>query len=239
MPIPSIVVINRSTAWSDAEARAVTTALQIQVTRDFAPVWGLDCNLIHWTPGLVAPPGAWWLCFFDNTDDATALGYHETTPSGTPIGKVFVKTTQLAGSNPTISASHELLEMLADPWINDCTMSADNRTLYAKEACDACEDDQFGYAIDRVMVSDFVFPAWFEGWRAVDSTKFDHRNAITAPFQLLPGGYIGFMSVTGGGWQQATADHAPRAQYRVHVGSRRERRVLQKHFWRPSTAVIS
>jgi hypothetical protein len=233
---PTIIVINRSTVWNEPTANACVAALQTQVNRDFAPVWDLGCSLVPWTQGLVAPPGAWWLGLFDTTDDAAALGYHEMTPSGTPLGKVFLKTTISAGQNPTISASHELLEMLADPWINDTVMSADNTTLYAKENCDACEDDQFGYAIDGITVSDFVYPSWFQGWRAAHSVAFDHQHKITAPFQLLSGGYIGYMTVSGGGWQQRTADLEARSQYRAHVGTRRERRGLAKQFWRPSSS---
>jgi len=57
--------------------------------------------------------------------------------------------------------SHELLEMLADPWINWCATGNDSK-IYALEVCDAVEADDLGYDIDGVRVSDFVTPAWFE-----------------------------------------------------------------------------
>ena len=56
----------------------------------------------------------------DNPDQAGALGYHEITSQGTPLGKVFAKLDLQSGASWTVTLSHELLEMLADPWINWC-----------------------------------------------------------------------------------------------------------------------
>jgi hypothetical protein len=78
-------------------------------------------------------------------------------------------------------------------------------------------------------LSDFVTPAWFEGWRAAHSTKFDFQNHITAPFQLLTGGYIGYFDIrNSGGWKQLFADNVPEHKSRLAVGSRRERRTVEK-----------
>ncbi len=49
------------------------------------------------------------------------------------------------------------------------------------------EEDTF--KINGVDMSDFVYPAYFELFRAPGSVKFDHENKVTRPFQLLPGGY--------------------------------------------------
>ena len=50
------------------------------------------------------------------------------------------------------------------------------RQLYAYEVCDPCEDDSLGYHIDNILLSDFVYPAWFEGFRTESSTQFDRMN---------------------------------------------------------------
>lgn len=39
-----VSIINASDAVSDAECRALTDALQIQVSRDFAPAWRIDAS---------------------------------------------------------------------------------------------------------------------------------------------------------------------------------------------------
>jgi hypothetical protein len=171
-------------------------------------------------------PGDWWLVILDNSDQADALGYHDVTAEGLPLGKVFAKTTQQYGEKWSVTASHELLEMLADPEINLTVFLEEQKggRLYAYEVCDACEADQFGYSIDGVAVSDFVFPSWFESFRK--HGPFDHQNKIQKPLQLLKGGYIGIYDVlSGGGWTQLTAE-AVNSRARAPIGSRRERRNI-------------
>ena len=231
-----ISVINASTVLTDAEIRPVVNALQQQVTHDFRPVWGVDAELTFVPSGSSPPIGTWWLTILDDADQAGALGYHDLTPDGLPLGKVFAATDLKYGTSWTVTASHELLEMLADPNIN-LTVFVQNEnttgTLYAYEVCDACESDAYAYKIGSVQVSDFVFPSWFEDFRPEGSTQFDQVNKITEPLELLSGGYIGVFSVSdGSGWQQMTAEKTPiDAIHRGNVGSRRERRRTPHTQW--------
>ena len=231
-----ISVINESSVLTDADVTPVVIALQQQVTSDFRPFWGTDAELKMIPQGTQAPAGTWWLVILDDSDQAGALGYHDLTPEGLPMGKVFAASDLKAGTSWSVTASHELLEMLADPNINLTvfTQNAETAgTLYAYEVCDPCEDDSFGYKIGNILVSDFVYPAWFESFREQASTQFDHMNQIQSPLQLLTGGYIGVFSVTdGSGWQQQTAEKHPlNLRQRGHVGSRRERRSIPQLQW--------
>ena len=158
-----------------------------------------------------------------------------------PLGKVFAGTDLKYGYTWSVTASHELLEMLADPNINLTVFVQSSDTagkLYAYEVADACEADENGYKIGEVLVSDFVFPSWFEDFRTEGSTQFDQTNQITLPFQLLAGGYIGVFDVnSGSGWHQLTAEKHPTSmQLRGNVGSRRERRGLPRYQWLPTLA---
>lgn len=231
-----VAVINASTVLSDADVQGAVPALQTQVHRDFAPVWGVDADLTF-VPNTQKPAsGNWWLVILDTSDQAGALGYHDLTSEGLPMGKVFAQSDVQAGTSWTVTASHELLEMLGDPDI-DLTVfvqpQANLGTLYAYEVCDACEDDQFGYKIGQTLVSDFVFPSWFESFRPQGSTQFDYQKKVTRPFQLLSGGYIGVFDVTGGtGWHQITARGAPlNYRMRPRLGSRRDRRRIPRDEW--------
>jgi hypothetical protein len=231
-----VAVLNQSTVLTDEQVSAAIPALQTQVHRDFAPAWGTDADLTFVPHGSQPDPGAWWLVVLDNSDQAGALGYHDLTTEGMPLGKVFAGTVMQAGDSWTVTASHELLEMLGDPDIDLTVFVQPDQTtgtIYAYEACDACESDQYGYQIDGVLVSDFVFPSWFESFRQPGSTQFDYSKQINKPFQLLSGGYIGTFDVTAGtGWQQTTADQtAFRFDMRAHVGSRRERRRTPRNHW--------
>ncbi len=236
LPPIQIAVINESTVLQDADVVPVIAALQEQVSNDFGPVWGIDAALTMIPKGTPPPDTSWWLVMLDDSDQAGALGYHDLTPAALPIGKVFAASDLKAGTSWTVTASHELLEMLVDPDIN-LTAFVQNAntqgTLYAYEVCDACEDDSFAYQIDNVLLSDFVYPAWFESFRTQGSTTFDRMNQIHNPLTLIKGGYIGVFNVTEGtGWQQQTMEEKPvNVKFRGPVGSRRERRSTPRSQW--------
>jgi len=230
-----IAVINASSAVSDQQVQAMVPALQTQVHRDFAPVWGVDADLTFVGHGATAPPGSWWLTVLDNSDQAGALGYHDRTDEGLPLGKAFAGTDIQAGNSWTVTVSHELLEMLGDPDIDLCAYAPKNgggMLLYAYEVCDACEADSTGYNINGTLVSDFVYPAWFESFRTA-GTQFDYRSLIQQPFGLLTEGYISVFDTTNtDGWTQTSPQGAQgRYAMRAPVGSRRERRRTPRGQW--------
>jgi hypothetical protein len=145
-----ISVINESTVLTDSEVIPVIAALQKQITNDFRPAWGVDAELALVPKNTQPPTGSWWVVVLDDSDQAGALGYHDLTSDGLPIGKVFAASDLKYGNSWTVTASHEVLEMLADPNINLTVFVQNANTtgvLYAYEVCDACEDDSFGYQI--------------------------------------------------------------------------------------------
>jgi len=234
-----IAVVNESTVVSDADVRAAAVALQSQVSHDFYPLWRIPAALYVIPKTATPPPSFWQLIVFDDSDQADALGYHDLTAAGLPIGKVFARSDIQAGTSWTVTASHELLEMLVDPYINlaaESDSAAGSITMYAYEVSDAVEADVLGYTgVGGVLLSDFVLPAWFQP--AVPA-PYSFRRNVAAPFALAPGGYISILSVgSGAGWTQITARHggsivrggpvAPR-------GSRRQRRATARHLWRRS-----
>jgi hypothetical protein len=235
-----IAVINEYALLTDAVVQAAVNALQKQVHAHFAPAWGIDADLTYYPKGKTPPLTAWQLVILDNSDQAGALGYHDVTNTGYPIGKVFAGTDAQYGSSWTVTASHELLEMLGDPDIN-LTVFRESKdgssgTLYAYETCDACEDDSFGYKIDGVLLSDFVFPEWFEDFHPA-GTKYDYQGKIAAAFQLIKGGYIGIYKInSGAGWTQLTDEKTSLLyKMRANIGSRRERRRTPRDQWLRST----
>lgn len=217
-----VAVLNRATTISDAEVLKIVEALQVQVTNHFSPVWGIGAH-VKFVPkaDLTSWKGYWNVVFLDTSDEANALGYHDLTPEGLPLGKVFVKTTKMYGGKVSVTASHELLEMLGDPNIN-LMAQANDGTVYAYENCDAVEADGLGYQVDGITVSDFVTPEWFSDSLAGHDVRFDFKGHLSGPFELAAGGYISIRR-PGQGWTQVFADEVdPLA--RPRVGSRRERR---------------
>lgn len=228
-----IAILNESTVVSDADVQACVNALAVQVARDFFPWWGIIAQL-NFHPSKIAPPNTWQLVVLDDSDQADALGYHELTAGGLPLGKVFARSDQQAGTSWTVTASHELLEMLADPDIELAAEfdSADGSiSFYSYECADAVEADNLGYRIGGVLVSDFVFPSWFQP--AAPGPR-DLVGAVKSSFELAPGGYISLLKVgQGSGWTQVTADKLPGGPAAPR-GSRRWRRNLPKACWRRS-----
>jgi hypothetical protein len=127
-----------------AKVTPAVAAPQKLVTNDFCPVWGTDAELTIVPKGTQPSNGSWWLVLLDDSDQANALGYHDLTTEGLPIGKVSASDLK-AGTSWTVTASHELLEMLGHPNVNLTVFVQNSNTagiLYAYEVRDACRRRQ-------------------------------------------------------------------------------------------------
>ncbi len=205
-----IAIINHSTAVSDKQVASAVGAFQKQVTADFAPVWGLNADITVVHSGRQVPPNAWQLLVLDDADQADALGYHDVTPLGLPLMKVFASTANQDGVSWTSVASHEILEALADPYIDSTVFietDAHNGRLWPMEICDPVEGDL--YTIGNVEVSNFVTPHWFTPDPPAGAV-FDHLKLTNQPFEIRPNGYMQYYDVSNGsGWQQINEDRHP------------------------------
>ena len=200
----NIYVLNKSSVLTDAQIQAWLPAFN-KFVHNVQAWWPRPAQLV-WCPQEQEPSLAWKLVFADTSDQEGALGYHDlTTPDGRPISYVFAKDDEKYGYNPTITATHEIAEMIADPWISE-TFQISNTQFFAKEVCDPCEADEFAYEIKvepfpAVKVSDFVLPKWF----IPGSTgQFDFTKQIDQPLKILSGGYMSVFT-SGHGWTQITA----------------------------------
>jgi len=204
---PTIAILNQSTILTDAQVQTAIAAAQIQIIRDLAPAWFVRANLRFMPHGTVVPPNAWVMQILDTSDQKGAAGYHSMSNAGQPSGSVFAKTDADHGLSWTVTLTHELVEMIGDPYAASTVFAQTGATtgmLFASELCDAVEDDALGYLINGVRVTDFVLPAFFEAGRAPGRAKFDFCGHLTAPFSIAPGGYLSVFPVESGtkGWTQ-------------------------------------
>ena len=201
-----IYVSNKSTVLPDSEVQSALPAFQRQCWH-VKSWWGAFATLVFTD----SPPAeSWQIVVLDDSDQAGALGYHDFTPGGRPISKIFANTDKKYGYNWTVTFSHELCEMLCDPWIS-AAYQTDNDKFYALEVGDPVEADEFGYAIKitgypSITVSDFAIPNWFIPGAP---GPYDYRKHCTQPLQVLVGGYAQYYS--GGGWHQVNAQGAEMA----------------------------
>jgi hypothetical protein len=72
---------------------------------------------------------------------------------------------------------------------------------YLVEICDPSEASEFGYSVNDVRVSDFYTPHFFDPV-AAPGTRYSFNGAITAPRQVLRGGYLTWREPTSGHWFQ-------------------------------------
>jgi hypothetical protein len=230
--IPTIACINSATVDLGVDFDALIAALQKFVDTLFAPIWGTHAKLVKADNFL---PGAWAIGFLDNADVQGALGYHDLTPDGLPLSKVFVETTLAVNQKVSVTACHELAEMLVDPAVNLWAEAADGTTLYAYEMADAVEEVEFD--LDGIAMSDFVYPAFFEGFRKPGSTKFDYAGNVNKPFQILSGGYslirkgAKVQQIFGSAAKekrfQKEDRHGHRSEYRLHGPSLKRSKKLK------------
>jgi hypothetical protein len=188
---PTIAVVNRSRRVRDRELQRVVRALQKQIDRDFFPLWGWRANLVL-QRSQAARPRAMKLILANRPDEEDALGYHFL--DGVPLTYVFTEDERGRPVEWHSVASHEALEMIADPGVNlyaDGFYRQDGRrrrAFIAYEVCDPVQGD--GYRVDGIRVSDFVVPEWFEPDRPAKSMQFSFCGAVAAPFQVAPRGYV-------------------------------------------------
>jgi uncharacterized protein DUF4062 len=209
-----VAVLNESKTVSDDEVRAAVVALQKQVHDDFAPAWGVDAELTFVPRDSKPQAGSWWLALADNSDYEGAVAYHSITAEGLPYVKISAASARQQDWPWSMAASHDLLEMLANPRLNlTVVVSEDNAQtgrIYIREICDPVASPNCAYKIGGIVVSDFVYPAWFESFRVPGNTQFDHASHVSAPFEVAADSYVTYCDFkTSFGWQSAVGQQPP------------------------------
>lgn len=183
----SIVIVNVDTSVAPAEIIRAAAALQRQVLEHFYPVWGVDATVRAASPESPARDDEWRLELRRVPTIDGALGFHDTTDAGLPRLFDFPELDAQDGVPWTVTASHEILEALADPQLRRAAQDNDG-VFWATEVCDPVERDT--YEIDGVRVSNFQYPAWQEPPpKPSATTRYDHLGLCKGPWEVRDGGY--------------------------------------------------
>ncbi len=209
-----VAVVNQSSKRA-SEALRLVEALQTQVTRDFQPAWGMDAQIHYFGPEADLPQRWWRLLLLDDRpkgDPHGEFGHYTNEKVGegwVPVAYVY---TAPAGAAWTRTASHELVEMLCNPYL--CAASYEHRShgelhLYSLEACDPCQTSF--YTIDGVEVSNFVYPAFYSEHRP---RPLDHLGRLEKRYFPLSGGIVSVYDSAKNGWVGRTPDPADSGKLR-------------------------
>lgn len=213
MLIPQIALVpDPALAPTDAadvstRLQGLAAALQIQVDKHFGPLWNATGTVAYFDDLARVPSGFWPIVITDSVADPKILGYH-LDDTNQPYAVVRYTPDW------TLTTSHELLEMLADPWGNRLIAgpSVDERTpndqvRYLLEICDPVEDVSCAYTINGFVVTDFITPAYHNPAGSAND-RYDYMGKITQPRQILPNGYITWKDLSDGKIYQLEVDGA-------------------------------
>jgi hypothetical protein len=191
-----VALVADTDAVSAREITRVAAALDKQVTRDFGPRWGVLATVDPVFSLEDIPVGYWPLILRDRIKAPGADGFHKDR-FGQPLALMALTDSW------SLTASHECLEMLADPFGDrmipgPSIKRGEGRVSYLVEVCDPPESDEFAYTVNDVLVSDFITPAYYDPVK-VDGVRYSFTGAIERPRQVLEGGYIS--------WRNQTNEH--------------------------------
>lgn len=201
-----VALIDQTGTIARSALDEVAGALSEQVAHDFAPVWHVNATVGVYTE---QQPGMWTILIQRTLDDPNALGYH-TDDHNQPISYV-----ELTRDWPA-TVSHELLEMLADPWgsrmhgarlpwgVEDQyerfgLAHESTHVSYLLEVCDPPEATS--YEVGGVELSDFVHPHWYRT-NAPPGYDFSQAGGCKIQREVAEGGYVSFCNPKTGEWYQ-------------------------------------
>ncbi len=192
-----IALVSELQQIAPVDLARVSAAIQRQVVEDFAPIWNVSATIDPF-PDLDHVPVGYWTILITAKDLGAELGVHYDD-AGQPHAVVELSDSW------SISASHECLEMLLDPWGNRVTDGvlpggSGQRVQYLLEVCDPCQDASFAYPINDMLVSEFYTPAYLEPARP--GARYSCRGSLSAPLTILKGGYLSWYDPLAGNWYQ-------------------------------------
>lgn len=177
----------------------VGAALQRQLLRDVAPIWGVNATLDVFAALEHVPPGYWPILVGDHFPGVESIGMHLDL-NGQPFALVETSPSW------SLTASHEAIEMVIDPWGSRTVpggspMAGQGLVDILVEVCDPSGGAQWAYTVNGYLVSDFCTPNYYDPVGA-PGVRYSFTGALTEPRQILEGGYLSWRDPATGDWWQ-------------------------------------
>src|SRR4051794_10131121 len=204
----NLALVSEVEGHDPSDVSRVAAALQRQATRDFLPTWSVRATVDAFPRLEDVPIGYWPMTIVPDVKDAAGI---HPDPDGQRFALIEMSDSW------SLTASHEMLEMLADPFGNRVVAGrspkrGQGRVEFLVEVCDPSEAAEFGYTVNDVLVSDFYTARYFDP--AFDTqARYSFTGAITKPRQVLRGGYLSWHDPVSNHWWQQTWT-GPRKEFR-------------------------
>lgn len=210
MLIRQLALVTETKKVAFSAISRVGAALQKQATRDLAPIWQVKATVDSFSK-LDDVPVGYWPIIITEDDLGDAAGIHEDK-QGQPFALVKFD------NGWSLTASHECLEMLVDPFGNrlmpgQSPMKGQGRVEFLVEVCDPSEDTPFAYRVNGIVLSDFYTPNYFDPVAAT-GVRYSFTGAIKAPRQVLKNGYLSWHDPVSDHWYQETFFSGSKPRFR-------------------------
>jgi len=187
MPTINLALVSEVKGRDPSDVARVAAALQRQASRDFGPIWSVQATVDAFPRLEDVPVGYWPMIVETDINTPGAAGVHEDK-NGQPFALITMSDSW------SLTASHEMLEMLADPFgrrviPGKSPKRGQGRVEFLVEVCDPCEAQEFAYTVNDILVSDFYTPHYFDP-KVSGGVRYDFTGAIESPRDVLEGGYI-------------------------------------------------
>ena len=194
-----------------SELGRVSAALQRQAVRDLGPIWEVQATVDAFQKLEDVPLGYWPIIVMDEINTPGAAGVHEDK-DGQPFALVQARPGW------SLTASHECLEMLVDPFGNRLVPGlspkpGQGRVEFLVEVCDPSEAAAFAYTVNGVTVSDFYTPHYFDPV-VNPAVPYSFTAAIKKPRDVLKGGYLSWHDLKSDHWFQETFFDGTKPKFR-------------------------
>jgi hypothetical protein len=198
MPLCQLALVSETDRVDAGELMTVSAALQKQVTRDFGPIWDIEATVDPFAR-LEDVPVGYWPIMIRNSLHGEGPGTHKSR-NNQPFALVEW------GRDWPWTASHEALEMLADPFesrliAGEAPDGTGRRVEFLVEVSDPCQE--FGYTVNGIFLSDFYTPEYFDPVTA-PGVRYSFNGSLTGPRTVAPGGYVTWHDPVTDDWWQKT-----------------------------------
>lgn len=211
MLVTEIAIVSETEQINGSQLNRVAAALQKQAIRDLEPIWNIIATVDGFSLLEDVPLGYWPIIVRDDIGMPGAAGVH-LDDNGQPFALVQYSDSW------SLTASHEALEMLVDPFGNrlvagDSPKPGQGRVEFLVEVSDPTEDAQFGYAVNGLLVSDFYTPSFFDPVGS-PGVRYSYGGHVDGPRRIAQGGYLSWHEPVSDHWWQETWFDTAKPEFR-------------------------